>query len=536
MNRKLFFMKFDWQADDINIKVPVEVPVLAEKSEEINVLNILNGFEYILAGKEKNEKIINYINTYKEFFVHLLFNFGDSAVSNNGIELAINILKKWARLLNDDRIYTKIAQYYFEVAFPREAIKFLKKALKISPDNCHYITMLGVFYASINDIRKAERLWKKAVKLKSTHRKAWLNLTNLYNYIGNYTKNIDLWCKNKFIEEYPEIANQIAIALASVGRFNDAIRLFEKAKKNSELEIPYLDLNLAQAYLDNGNLKKALALYQEVYKRLKSDKAKNRLEKKINYLNKKIKGTHSLKKDKIATIKDFVKVAMDEEVYLKIMKSIEELKKQAEEEPKNPWVFYNLGNLYAQLGKFEDAKQQFEFALKFDEENTLIWHTLGLVYQELGNIDKALECIKRAVISRPSLDTEAVFKRLNFNLSLPYFNLGDIYIRKNRFDEAKQAFIKGLEIDVRSYLAHFQLGTIYEREEDFVKAYDEYKKSLALNKDFWPVYIRLTKILIKKGDEKSKKEAIELLKRLLQLAPHSNEAKEAMVLLKKLDD
>jgi len=191
---------------------------------------------------------------------------------------------------------------------------------------------------------------------------------------------------------------------------------------------------------------------------------------------------------------------------------------------------YNLGNLYAQLGKFKEAIEYLNDGVNFDSENSLIWHTLGLVYLELGKNEKALEAIKHAVISRPDEQTERVFKQMNFNTSLPYFNLGDIYIKMKKYKEARIAFEKGIEIDARSYLAHFQLGTIYEKLKDTPTAESCYRKSIVLNNSFPPAYLRLGSLLVKKDKIT---EGIEILKKLLMIAPESPEARKAARLLKK---
>jgi len=529
--KNIIFVNFEWQLNNNSgdLKIPPKVPVLLNAGAEIDFSQIIDAYLYLLrSGEEKN-----FVEKYNEFMNTLVIKHAETKAESHNFESAIIMLKKILKYFPTNiNVISRISQYYFEANFPVEAYKYAKKALKLDEKNTSILTYSGVIKASMGDLKKAEILWKKSIKIDPKNRKAWLNLLNLNNYQGKFKVNLKLFNENPQIKEFPEIANQMGITYASLKLFDKAIYYFLYAKNNSEIEIPYLEFNLAQCYFDAQNWKEALRLYQDIYKRLKDNDTRKNLEQKIDYINNKIQHkTSKIKPDnKKSTKSSFAQIAREEEYYLEIMKNIEKLKKEAEGSPRNPWVMYNLGNLYAQLGKFKEAITYLEQGVDIDSDNALIWHTLGLVFLEIGKKEKALESIKHAVICRPNEQTENVFKQMNFNMSLPYFNLGDIYISMKKYNEAKIAFEKGIEIDARSYLAHFQLGTIYEKLKDPSLAESCYRKSIILNKNFPSAYLRLAKLLIQR--EKTT-EGIELLKQLLIFAPETPEARKAAKLLKK---
>ncbi|MDD5090469.1 MAG: tetratricopeptide repeat protein [Candidatus Wallbacteria bacterium] len=526
--RKLYFVKYNWNAFFKNpgFDIPDEVPVHIRPGHEITLPDVVNGFLHLV---EKSLRL-DYLNRFGDFVINLTLNYSDAIVAQTTPEEALALLKKIRRFYsNSGLLNLKISQYYFEAGFPREAGKYIRRAMTLEPDSSAYHTFAGIIDAATGHQGRAEKHWLKAVNLDSGYRKAWLNITNLYNFENRFSKNLELLKKNPHLIDFPEIANQLGISLASLGHFKKAIVFLEKAKKDSEIEVPYLDFNLAQAYMDSRQWKKAMDLYQDIYRRVKSDNTRETLEERINFLNDQLKGREQPKVNKEAGL-SFAQIAKEEEFYLQIMKNIEKLKREAEENPDNPWVYYNLGNMFAQLGKFEEAAEQFRKSLEKYEENTLVWHTLGLVYLELGKTDLGLEAIRRAVICRPNDETESIYQQMNFNVSLPYFNLGDIYISKKKFDEAVKAFEKGIEIDARSFLAHYKLGTLMERKKKLDRAEESYHKALILNESFFPVYIDLARLLIKTG---RKSEGTMLLRKLLALAPNSEEARAAARILKR---
>lgn len=526
---KIISMRHEWGEyfRGSDIAVPEEVPVLLENDEDMTLGSVINAFIRKLNHPEDQE----YFSKYKEFVLSLVYNYTDSLVQNGSIEEGISALKTFSRKYPDNELLqTKISQYYFEAGFPREAGKYICRSLKISPESPQNLTYAGVICAANGNIKRAEKLWLKAVTIQKDFRKAWLNLINLYNYQSNFSRNKMILSQNPDLINYPEIANQLGISLASLNDYQSAISLFEKARKESEIEIPYLEFNLAQAYMDGQRWKDALDLYQEIYRRSKNDQTRKSIEERINFINNRIKNPESAKPVKAGPQFSFTQIAKEEEFYLQIMKSIDQMKKEAAENPDNPWVYYNLGNLYAQLGKYNEAIDQFRHSLKLYEENALIWHTVGLIYLELGNVEEALASIQRSVICRPHHEIEEVYQKMNFNMSLPYFNLGDIYLSKKKYQEAIIAFQKGLEVDARSFLAHYRLGFLFQKLKEFQKAEESFRKSLMLNDSYPPAFLGLAQSMI--SLEKIE-EAVPFLKRILIIAPDSEEARASAKILKK---
>jgi Tfp pilus assembly protein PilF len=68
------------------------------------------------------------------------------------------------------------------------------------------------------------------------------------------------------------------------------------------------------------------------------------------------------------------------------------------------------------------------------------------------------------------------------------YALGHIYFTRDKFAEARDAFIKVIQIDPNFPEAHNYLGTVYERLNERDKAIEEYKKALANPQYMTPQY------------------------------------------------
>jgi tetratricopeptide (TPR) repeat protein len=95
--------------------------------------------------------------------------------------------------------------------------------------------------------------------------------------------------------------------------------------------------------------------------------------------------------------------------------------KQAKDDPKNLSARITLGNIYYDRGKFKEAAEWYEEALKLDPKNTDVLVDYGVCCRELKDTKKALELFDRALAVDPKKQ-QALFNKVIVNL----FDLKDI--------------------------------------------------------------------------------------------------------------
>jgi len=137
--------------------------------------------------------------------------------------------------------------------------------------------------------------------------------------------------------------------------------------------------------------------------------------------------------------------------------------------PKSADLYFNLGTVYDKLNRFDDVERVMETAIKLDPHHADALNYLGYSYAERGvKIDQALSLTKRAVSLKPSngyyIDSLAwaLFKSGSFTEALAemkravalagddpvlYEHLGDIYAKQRNLTEAREAWLRALELD-----------------------------------------------------------------------------------------
>lgn len=105
-------------------------------------------------------------------------------------------------------------------------------------------------------------------------------------------------------------------------------------------------------------------------------------------------------------------------------------------------TYYNIGYIQHKLGAYENALAYFQEALRFQLNAQLhmdIYTSIGITYSEMGNDTDAVQAFKKAVEILPGS-------------IIPYNNLGRQYIKMGKFDQAIEILEKGLRIREEPHL------------------------------------------------------------------------------------
>ena len=136
--------------------------------------------------------------------------------------------------------------------------------------------------------------------------------------------------------------------------------------------------------------------------------------------------------------------------------------------PTDPAGHIQLGQVYHQLGEYENALNAFQTALALDERHQQAYNNMGLVYLDLRLYSEAISMFQAALEIQP---VNAAF--LN--------NLGYAYDSADRFDEALDAYRRAIEADATFVDAYANLGEAYLNREMYVEAIQAYEQALALD-------------------------------------------------------
>ncbi|SOB59769.1 Diguanylate cyclase and serine/threonine protein kinase with TPR repeats [Pseudodesulfovibrio profundus] len=155
---------------------------------------------------------------------------------------------------------------------------------------------------------------------------------------------------------------------------------------------------------------------------------------------------------------------MDGDVY----GAIEEFKLALVDDEKNLLARNSLGICYAQLGKYEEARQYFEEVITYDQSDILALYNLGWANHRLNNLQKAEEAYRLCLEVEP----EHVYSLMR---------LGTLEENGGRLDEAMELYLRAAEQDGGERMVLRPLARVAYKKGD-IEGTREYLH-LALNAD-----------------------------------------------------
>ena len=201
--------------------------------------------------------------------------------------------------------------------------------------------------------------------------------------------------------------------------------------------------------------------------------------------------------------------------------AIAEMEQALELEPANPRVHHAHGTLLFQIGQLEPAEAAFKKTLQLDAWFTEAHHFLGAVYTEMERYTEAEQEYGLALEDRAYPTPELV-----------YMNLGLLYGRQGRDEEALGNLRKSVEINRDYYRAHYELATVLDRMGNLREAAQEYEQAEPDFKNrgkYWYqrglVYFKLSR----------KQEAADSFRRCVDVSPGSESAALCDELLQVLE-
>jgi len=116
------------------------------------------------------------------------------------------------------------------------------------------------------------------------------------------------------------------------------------------------------------------------------------------------------------------------------------------------------------------------------------WFQKGLELEESGApVEDAVDAYRKVLDLNPGAAGALV-------------NLGTIYYRLHKFDEAEKYYLAAIEADPEYPLAQFNLGNLYDEQGRFPEAIDFYRRALDLNPQYADAHFNLALLCERQGE------------------------------------
>ena len=214
---------------------------------------------------------------------------------------------------------------------------------------------------------------------------------------------------------------------------------------------------------------------------------------------------------------------------------------------------YNLGHLYEDIGRQQDALEAYEKALSINPAHKDSYYKLGHLYQELGQAQKAVMAYSQIIRSNPSDEDgylnliktySEIIKEEPQNLiyrkaresvleayadlinskgsnSVSFFNMGVVHNEIGDPLSAIRYYQRALEINPNYCDALYNLGNTYEQIGYVKEAISSYEKVVELSPRYADAYLNLGVIYSSLGQ---KQKAESFFQKVVAVDPHNSTA------------
>lgn len=199
-------------------------------------------------------------------------------------------------------------------------------------------------------------------------------------------------------------------------------------------------------------------------------------------------------------------------------------------------VHVTIGLVHKGIGRYEDAVQEFQLALKLDSVNHDAYRGLAGSYEALNKIGQAESTYQKVIKLKPDYWAgyfdlglfyvyqgrhEDALKQLHKVVKLEpkgfvaWNNLGALYYYLDQWGDARTAWERSLEI-YPNYRAYSNLGAFHHREKRYADAARMYEKALQLDERDYQVWVNLASAYDQMPGESEK--ALAAYQRAIQMA------------------
>jgi Tfp pilus assembly protein PilF len=179
-----------------------------------------------------------------------------------------------------------------------------------------------------------------------------------------------------------------------------------------------------------------------------------------------------------------------------------------------------LGQSYQLKKAFPEAEKHYLKALKLRPGNPTIENNLGALYLDMKRWNDAIRYFK-----------EAADNLLFTHPEIALTGMGFAHFQKGEYLQAVNLYKKALAIAPRYPLGHLRLGEAYFALDNTELAIEEYRKALSLAPDFFMAQYQLGLSYMKVHDSEKAKAAF---REVVRLAPDTEPGQQALDYLKML--
>lgn len=408
-------------------------------------------------------------------------------------------------------MYLALARTYFNMGKVENGIRYVKRVIRIDPENIEANEIMGKFYELSGDLNRAEKYYKKLVSLQPD------DIHSLY-LLGNvYLNKRDLRKALSIFERIISIDSTQMEALEKVAQLTFIDSMFDKSLQYFT-QLSRLDpanSRYKQAIADILFFKKdydsSIAVYKtmidedpediklkmkfaEILANVDDDSYK---EYFINYMNRLLK-EHGDRKELYLIYSSYLRRNK------KFQECIAILDSALSKFPNGVELYIEKGIVYRNLKNYQAEEAVYLKAMQIDSNNIALRHQLAIVWDQLKKYTKSDSLYEIILTENP-----------NDHLALNNYAYS-LAVRSAKLDKAYKMVERALQLnpgnpsylDTKGWIL-YQEGRYKDALKYILQAYNKAKDNVEVLEHLGDLYIKLNK----------KKKAFEYYKKALTIDP-----------------
>ena len=403
------------------------------------------------------------------YHLALAATYEDDAISEGRPEDVTHAIEEYKLALDADpgsaELANALADLYFRTGSVRQAEVTARTLLKTSPDNIDAHKLLGRIY--LRQLGENEN----GVSSSSPAGNA-LDLA-----IAEFEKIVTL--QPKSVED-----RMVLGQLYTVKHQPDKAEAEFKSAQAIEPESEDVVLNLARLYAESGDIQKAVQVVEAVPESDRTPKMEFTLGAAYDQLKQPkdaiaaYQRSEDMEPGDPRTIDALAQALFNNNQFDEALKQYQEL---AEADPENNAPPIRISEIQRRQGKYEDALNTIEKALKIDPTSLEAGYNEGLLLDVLGRFDEAAATYQKMVDLTSHANGAYTDEEKN-NRSIFLERLGALCLEQNKIDQAIAAYQKMIELGGDNAVRGYQ-GEVdaYQTAKQFDKAIEVSQKAVEAN-------------------------------------------------------
>lgn len=373
------------------------------------------------------------------------------------------------------------------------AQKHLTEALAFAPSDPMIHAYLGEIAYSRRDYRTAASSWAKSGDLQITPG-IGPKLVECYLETGQQQRGLDLLRALDQEKLSPKAQFTLGLALAKHELYQQAVPYFQ-AVSGKYPESYDAAFNLAICLVQAKEFPKAIEVLRSLAGRgrktaeldnllAEAYEGNNQIQEAINALR---EATQLAPEDEDSYV-DLATLCTTYEAYAL---GLEVIEVGLHHHPQSDRLIFQRGVIHAMQNQLDLAEPDFQLAAKLAPEKNLSYVAMGVSYMQSGDLPKAIAALRQRTRQKPNDATlhyllgEALVRsgaapgdsefseakvsleksvRLNPKFAPAQVNLGKIYLKENRLDDALSHLEQARALDPKDKAAYSQLAVVYRRK------------------------------------------------------------------------